>query len=739
MARSDVKVTSERNPSSRDPEKRSYQFSSVLLAGLVAVPALGLVCRFIVFCAPELLWLVALCAVLTGVALSAAAVAIGIRVAKRNTLVVAHVAATNFAFGLAVYVTTTVRWPERSEPWYIRLLAVVNWPAWWVILHLFGSIIVAGSWLLYRLDGYRASTGESSEDSGGLAKLLRWPKGAKVRADTIESDDFAVTATIDHPNVPIAEVRGALPALEETPGIIRGRSSIVGSDHGGSSTIRYVHTDPHSEWKKWPGLSHPGGFYHDPIRTSYYSTGQEQWYSFAKTPDGYRSKRVPNFVSPNGSFKGAQGMTSSGKSGDAALECAEVLSRVRTVLIYIDPAKLMQNMAWGIGFCALAAGSPATSGALFSALQRMGEYRERVLSHHGIRDFNDDAAIKTGLPWVHVFADEFDVAKQNSAMTWLATKGRSLGFRFSFALPRGTGENIDTNIRASVGMWAQFGISQDYDASFVISRETLDAGANPEQFGATVPGVHYLDKAPGVDKKLWPLDCRSYQTAEDFSDLQAAVSIIRAEMEAAGTLGKLTAGELEALGEIAQICSPDSVRRSRSMDPSDQAPVPVEAYAPPATPIAEPTRRSAPAPLMDEEEDVRDTLSLDPATKALLDGLPDTDVSDLEAEFGKLDPRAPLPETIPDTFEMASSKPEVPPAETVAEMDAAIIRMDRRGVQEFTNADLRDEMRVAMRPSAMSNRFTAIQNDETLNPPGLKIERMERGHYGIIRLSNHSE
>lgn len=728
MAKSDVKVstTSERNPSSRDPEKRSQPFLSVLLAGLVAVPALGLLLRIIIALAPEVQWLTSGLALSMGFLLAAIAVAVGIKVAKRLEFVVGHVAVTAVMFGAALYITSVVRMAPDAEEWYRRLAAAFWWPSWWVVIHLFGSIVLAGSWLLYRIDAFRAATG-TAEDTSGLGRLMsRWPKGAKIRAETIEADEFAITAEIDHEGVPIGELRAQLPALEESPNFLRGRGSMVGDAKGGKTTVRLVHTDPHSHWRPWPGLSHPGQPYHAPLRTSYYSDGKIQWYSFVKTPDGFRSQLAPDFASPNGSFKGAQGMTGAGKSGDAAIECAEVLSRPDVVLIYVDPAKLMQNAAWCIDMCALAAGSPQASGVLFAGLQRMGEYRERVLSHHEIRDFSHEAFLKTGLPWVHIFADEFDVARQSAAMTWLATKGRSLGFRFSFTLPRATGDNLDTNIRAAVGMWAQFGISQDYDDTFVLSKETREAGADAEQFGAAVPGAHYLDHAPGVDKSRWPIDCRTYKTRDDFADLRAAVVAARAGF----TPARLTQGELDAFGPEVAILLPERIRQSRAINPADQ-----QKQAQQAPP------RDDPEPTGGREygqEDDMDT-EVDKDVQALMEGEPDADAdaAALEAEYGSLDTRAPLPDSAPDTIGMPSSKPVVSAAETVAEMEAAIIRMDERNVQEFTSADLRAEMRVAMRQAAMSKRFTAIQNDETLNPPGLLVKRMSSGHFAIVRVGNH--
>jgi hypothetical protein len=731
MAReSNVNVKSERNPSSRDPEKRVQPFASVLLTGLVVVPLFGVLLRFIAFCAPSSTWIVGgLDLVLFGLLGPAVAMGIGYKVTKRIPFVIWHVALTMLAFALAEYTTVSVGWPADAAPWYVQLKAVVWWPAWWVILHLFGSLFVSLSWLLYRIDAFRAATGsDEGKDGSGLAALVKWPKGARIRAETIESDEFAITAEVDHEGIPISQLRSSAEAIEENPAFIRGRSSVVGGEKGGTSTMRFVHTDPRSVWREWSGLTHPGGLYHEPISTSYYSTGAKQWYSFVRTPDGYRSQLAPNFASPNGTFKGSQGMTSSGKSGDAAIELAEVFSRRDVQVIYVDTAKLLQNASWCLDFVSLAAANRRASGELFAAIRRLGEYRGRVLGEAGIRDFSHEATKQTGMSWVHIFADEFDVAKQGADMTWLATKGRSLGFRFSFTLPRAHGGALDTDIRGAVGMWCQFGINQDYDKGFALSDETIAAGAKPEQFGTSVPGAHYLDGAPGVDSRLYALDCRSYKTKEDYSDLRAAVIAARA----AFTPMTWTPGELEALGPVAESCNPANVRAGHLGQ--DDAPVPATAPAP--TPKAyDPVNQEGND--MEATRDLND-LKLDPETRAMLDDLPSTDVSDLEAEYGNLDPRQPLPETTPDTFTLPETKPRVSAAETIAEFEAALIRMARRNVKEFGNADLRDEMRVAMRPSAMSERFTALQNDATLNPPGLTVERLDghrRGRFLLVRVA----
>lgn len=724
----------------RGRKNRHRPFASVLMVAVFGVAAVVLLFRLITAIDPDVRWLtIWLIVMLFGVVVPAAAVGIGYKVTKRLPFVVWHVAITIEACAAATSLGVALGWSHGDDaPWYRRIQDAFTLPSWAIVVHLIGSMCLALTWLLYRIDAFRAATGSGSDKASGIDALIKWPKGARIRAETIEADEFSNSAIIDHAGVPIGDLRGKLPAIEENPGVIRGRSTIVpDGNHGGRSRIRIVHTDPHSVWKVWPGLTHPGGSYSHPISTSYYSTGEKQWYSFVRTPEGLRSEACPDFRSPSHTFKGSQGMTSSGKSGDAAIELAEIFSRRNVVVVYVDVAKLLQNAGWCLDFCTLAAGSKPASASLFKGLRRLGELRSRILGEAGHRDFSDRAYDELGLPWVHIFADEFDVASQGVDVEWLATKGRSLGLRLSFTLPRAHGKALDTDIRGAIGMWAQFGINQDYDKAFALSKETMEAGAAPEAWGATVPGAHYLDGAPGVDKKMYAIDCRSYQTREDFGDLRRAVEAARATF----TPADFTEAEYEELGDVAQFCRPSVVRGARvGMDDDETAPprpLPV-----PATSL-NPTNRSG-AVLDPKGSDMQQTIDMGAddgsAFRELADveaGAPTTDTAEILRMLDGLDldgPRdvmQPIPQLAPGEtgVELVFDKPRpTSPADAVREFDAALVRLAQRGVRKFSNRDVIAEMRVVPSESWISKRFKALCDDgEHISPPGLTIERDDNG------------
>ncbi len=738
MARAIVKVdsTSERNPSARDPEKRSRQFSSVLLMGLFGVPAFGLLLRLIVFFSPEVLpymgWLVI---VLLGVGLPVYILAMNKHVAKRVEFVAWHAAATAFAFATATYFNITLAWPPVTAPWYSRLVAVVHMPAWWIVTYLVFAVFVSLTWLMNRLDSFRAKNSERSEDDGSLAKLLGLPTGAKVRAKTIDADEYAVTAKIDHPTVPADNVAKALPAMVEYAGAVRGRSTIIPDERGGSSTVRIVKTDPMKDWRTWPGLSHPGGTFAYPIRTAYYSTGEMQWYSFARTPepDEYPASPVATeFRAPNDAHLGRQGATRAGKSGDTAIEIAEVASRRDAVLVLVNLAKLRQDAGWCLDFATLLADKKARAKVLLSGLRSLGEFRSDVmgdLRYEGRhRTWTPLTYDELGFAAVFVQVDEGDLALSGADVTWLSTKGLSLGIYLSVSISRAVTDGMASTLRSAIPTWKAFGAGQDYDGGFALSDETIKRGADPSAFGTRFPGAHYLDKAGGVAETLYPVDARSFKTRRDFGDLRAAVEAARATF----TPATLTPEEIKAFGEEAyEYCRPRAVLFGAAEQQEDQ-----QEQTQGATFDSPPTRKELPVPEVQERYDTGD-----PELDELMNA-PRVDFAAIGRELGMEIP--PLNEDVPNLTppelrgggEMEGGKRRVSAEETIAEFDAALIRMAQRGVEEFSNADVMEEMQVAPSPTWVSRRFKQIcEEGKQIAPPGLMVERLEGRKHGRFRLT----
>ena len=719
-----VNVTSERNPRKREPDDRAQPFLSVLLTALIVIPMFCLLLRtFIAIGGDGIKWLIVwLTLLLFGAVLPMVAIGVGFRVTKRIPFVVWHVALTAHLFADAVSLSVLPGWQHVSagKHWWDDFGAgvanVFSVPLWMTTVYTIGSLCLAGTWLLYRIDAFRAATDGDGKDTSKLAEFVGWPKGATIRAGSIEADDFAITATVDHQGIPIAKLQSAAPAIEEH-GFVRGRSSVIGEPTGGVSKVRFVHSDPLKTWRTWPGPSHAGETFAAPFRTAYYSTGEPQWYGFAKTPDGFRSSVARNFVAPNDAHFGRQGATRSGKSGDIAQEICEALTRRDAIVCLVNLAKLRQDSGWALDFAELAADTKARARNLMAGLRRLGEYRSDVMGdlRYGgrHRTWTNETYDELGFPAVLVEVDEGDLVLSGADVTWLSTKGLSLGIYLSVSISRAATDGMASTLRSAVAQWKAFGCGQDYDAGFVLTDETMAAGADPHTFGIEFPGAHYADRLQGVDHRLYPVDARSFKTERTFSDLRKAVEAARATFPTP----HLSEAEIEAFGrEAYEACQPRAVLLgTRSADDNmteSDPPIDDEGDA---------------MPLLKDFDDHIDSgdPELDEAWET------STDVSDVTKEFGPIDPRTPVPvaET-PSGITYPQVKPMVGPTETVAEFDAALIRMANRNVREFDPSDVMEEMTVAMRPSRCSERFRALCDDETLNPPGLIIERTGSSRQG---------
>jgi hypothetical protein len=687
-------------------------FIGLIMVGCCVVPGISTVTYVVGIYQTVLGSILEMGWVITGATIAVFAVGIGAMVVQRMNFYTWHVAATALGTGVVCGLTTAI-----------------GWQPWWIGVHFFLSLIGAGSWSLYRIDVFRAAArGEAGSD--GWGEVLKLPARARARARDAVSDDVAVSVPIDHVGVPLKELRDSIPRIDSMPGIIPGKTTITQvGDTGGQAMLRMVHTDPHKHWRAWPGLTHPGGSFSAPISTGYYSTGERQWFSFTVTPAGFQSTMCPDFRSPNDTFVGRQGMTGAGKSGDAAVEQAEVFSRYNVVTAYIDLAKFGQNASWCWDFCTLAVSREVVSRALWRKLRKVGEYRSKVLGRAGFRNYVDEAYEVTGLAWFYIFADEFDIVANSADVEWMATKGRSLGFRFSFTLPRAIGAKMSTEVRGAVGTWRQFGITQDYDKGFVLDKETIEAGANPEKYGATVPGLHWLDRAPGVDPKLYPLDCRTFKTREDYSDLRAAVEAARAGFEPA----TLTPEEIRILGEVwgwAQPAAAIEGATGLDDDSDGQAAQPAQQNGA-AQPAPDGKAAAGQPAAADTEGDEMPGTTAEAVEAA--QNAPSLDLSQLRQQYGEaVNPRVPIARrTDGPGVELVADKPEPRDQEhAVAEFDAALLRMYRRGVEEFGNADVAAECAVMLAAPWLSKRFKGLCDlGEYVPPDGVSLSRLGRGRY----------
>jgi hypothetical protein len=704
----------------RPLHQRVLPFIGLVLVAVLALPALELACWGIGLLDDTTGRYIRWAWIISGIITAMVAMGIGFKVSRRITFVIWHVVVTALVVCLGAALTTEIGWTSRA----------------WDVIHIFSLGTLAVSWALYRIDALRAVAQGKSEDGWGAVLGL-----ARSRPRKITHDDAHVYVQVEHgPGETTDNVRSAAKKLESAAGAIEGTTVVTPGERADTSTITMTMADPFAKWRNWAGLSHPGGSFAHPFRTAYYATGVDQWFSFVRSLPSSRTK----FRSEGATFVGAAGTTGSGKSGFLTNTAAETLSRTDAVVIWVDADKLFQNAGWCMDMLAMAAKDRSGIRTVTKALRKLAEYRVALFGQAQLDSILDPSQPQIGREWtpelaqelrepaVLVIGDEMDRYVDTEDWRWLAARGRSLGIFLLLATPRASTAEVPALIRGSVSTWKTFAVGDTYSDGFTLSQDTADAGADPKKFRA--PGLHYLDRAPGVDPRMYATPAREFKS--DPAQLRAEVKACRADHPPM----TLSPGSVEYMGEWYEKCRPDVVMGVRAPESAgDDEPQDFDANDTQRLPAApsdsdddgneheipeeQPVRPTA-AGTVPENDEVAplDQHSLDP---------------ELARELAGVDPHRELPipnmKGGPVAFDAPGGKPRWSPEETEAELDQVLIQFASEGKMTFENSEVQEAMRCEFAAVTCTRRLTALDSGARISPPGLKVERMGRGRWQITK------
>jgi hypothetical protein len=742
---------------------RFVPFLAPFVMTMLVVPLLESITWFVGYLAPHLLGLLIICWMGAGMLTGGIGMGIGRIVTKRLTFVCWHVLITCLAWGFASAFTTAYGWQVLSFAW--------------AVVHGFGSLIFGLSFALYRIDSLRsAAVNGNAKDYWGEVVGLR-----TSRPRNIVTTPTHIEIEVDHgPGETRETVRSAAKKLESALDAVEGRTSVTAKDgaRSGTSLIRFAMADVFAndaDWRRWPGPSHPGGTFAYPLRTGYYETGEPEWFSFATS---VRSP-ITDFASPMDTFLGAVGTTGSGKSGDINNTVAEALTRSDVIVCWIDKAKIEQNAAWCLEWLGMA-GNMGSAKHLTKALRKLAEYRVKVFGQVALdavldpnaaedigRSWTPELAVETGEAAVLAIIDEADVAIQNADWGWLAARGRSLGIFLYAATPRASAAEVPAMVRGSIASWKTYSIGDNYSGMFSISDETMDAGANPSALRA--PGLHYLDRAPGVSLRLSATLARAYNSSG--KRLRADVEKYRGVTFEPMTF---TPGAVAAMGDDFRQCDPARLRRGWTPDaepddtvPDDPTPVgdnlirqllqarlsgliestPEELAE--AQRILQANGELVPAtttpgtvPDDDEEEDdemsratyAPDGVDEDAGESNAIDPRSQFDTEEEFREFQAINPTVmqPVTQSSELTLNRRNGKPVWEPADVERELDRALVMFARTGKRRFENKDILETMHCYFDAATCSRRLHALCEGDRTAPGGLSVERQGRGVYDLV-------
>jgi hypothetical protein len=735
---------------------RFVPFLAPFLMTMIVVPLVESISWLIGHLAPSTVPLLVMGWMATGFITGIVGVLIGRYVTKRTPLIYWGVGVTALLWGVASAWTTGY-----------------GWNAVWGIVHGFGSLLVGVLWDLLRIDSLRTQGAQGNVRNP-------WGEVIGLRTSTprkIERTPSGIEIEVAHgPGETRDDVRAAAKKIESAIDAVAGRTTVSDTADGrsGSSLIRLSLVDVFKDWWDDPGPSHPGGTFALPLRIGYYETGEYEWLSFAS------SVRSPltSFRSEMDTFLGLAGTTGSGKSGGLNGIVREALTRKDVIVCWLDRAKVEQNAGWCLDMLGMAANDSAAQ-HFTKALRKLAEYRVKLFGQVALNHIGGDPDDETGRKWtpelaretgeaaVLVVVDEADTAIHGANWEWLSARGRSLGIFLCAATPRASAAEVPALVRGSIGSWMTFAIGDNYSDGFTLSSETMDAGADPKRLRA--PGLHYLDRMPGVDLRHASTLARIFRSSVG----RLRQSVLKYRGVTFQPMG-FTQAAMEAMGDDYRQCiparllpgwqpptaddtlpdgqqrtgpdavrnyciavatgavagTPDEVAEARRILAANNITVP----QPAVTDNETPSDRLAEGE--DEEED--DEMTTHPNGTDELAGVarPISPESLYEgdelAAFRRVDLDAPINPNAGPEIAFRHSKPVWEPEQTERELDRVIVTFARAGKRTFVNQDVLEAMRCYFDPSTCSRRLTALDNGARTAPGGLTVRKTGRGEFEIM-------
>lgn len=637
--------------------------------------------------------------------------------AKRRPVVRWHVVTTIALTGLGEAVTVAI-----------------GLHRWWAITYLITGIIVAISWMLYRIDALRADPKEPDAAEDDLTKKLGLENtrfGRPIHHADAKGQVTRIEVPVRHGPGETAEViQAAVAGIESVAdqalggGVPRGRSRAVPTDGAGTSNLVIITKDVLAGHLPYPGPSAPGGCITEPLVSGLHEDQQPAVKFIAGNHP----------LAPNPSSYGYMGMTRTGKTLNAQVNAMEMFTRRRVVVFWFDTVKGAQTVApLRDGFdIVVASDDPRAFRAGMKALVALVKWRADALGRCGYRSWTpkaaDDPQLRMPLLVAHFEEADLLTDEAPEEMVFLASKGLSTGVVSGFSLQRADATSMPTGLRFNVGNWSCFGCGDDYSAGFALSDQTIAAGAHPENWKQSKPGYFYTEGI-GIDEQRWPVPAKGFGPSDEEMAAHTAAWAPR--------MDPLDDGSIAALGDWYV-----SAKKAMAADKAEAA------AALTSTNTAPTTRRAASDTDRDDDMDTgTDEFGAIVATirEEVADMVADGTIEpQLDDEAEAIDPTKPIPAPPPDELSWADK--DAAPSRDVA-LDAF-----RRALQEvaddaelrdpsypdtvlFQVATLVDRYQFRSRPWFSEHLTSLVEGELTFH--GLVLSRGEKaGQYRLQRVAN---
>ncbi|WP_085066330.1 P-loop NTPase family protein [Catenuloplanes japonicus] len=254
----------------------------------------------------------------------------------------------------------------------------------------------------------------------------------------------------------------------------------------------------------WPGLSAPGGSIAQPIRLAVYQTGKQVPLYLPGDPKADRNAIGVMFL---------LGQSGSGKTDFQIDLAAEARSRRDALVTYIDARKGLQLPKALRANVHTFIHQPAEAESYLDGVVPEVARRAAQMGEHGCEQWT--AGCPDCPKFLVIIVDEASkfVETSEETLVELAESVRSVGIFMLLGLQRATGDRIPTSVRSTIGGAACMGVKNVGEASYVLSDETIAAGADPS-WKNEKPGALYAE-LPGTGRDDWSLPARTYKPDRD--------------------------------------------------------------------------------------------------------------------------------------------------------------------------------------------------------------------------------
>lgn len=299
--------------------------------------------------------------------------------------------------------------------------------------------------------------------------------GMELAVTKVKAEPHRITGTTElAEGDTVDDLQRAIPAMEAAGRLPSGSLIATPNRHNaGAPTVTLSNPLLLEESVPWPGPSRPGASAERPLRVALYQDGD----------------LVEVVII--GSHVQIMGMTGSAKTTAGAWGFwGELITREDLALMVIDVTKSEQSI--GPARPALHRVETTKTGAkkLMSDLQGIVAERLDHLAGKDLIAWREGCGLSYIVLWIEEAADVFEAIDMEEFIN-LARMLRSAGGSIVWSLQRADATQMPTIVKGQGGSNLCFGVANAHDAGWGLSDEQDAAGAKPQQWKHTRPGMAY--------------------------------------------------------------------------------------------------------------------------------------------------------------------------------------------------------------------------------------------------------